>query len=196
LPGSGYRHLAPTELGNGERSTVYIHFAPLEPLSLFGSSGANDVARSSFAKRYFDWFSTKWIVNGESMFIRFVSSEIHYRSHVTAGLFCAASRLRWTDGLPEHELDALSELRDWFNIHLESPFEYLPRNGRYERAICWFKPTAREQLARAWEMATILERNDVLIWTIRSRKTGYVYYEDEAQVFAEPFGDVRLMCRR
>ena len=40
------------------------------------------------------------------------------------------------------------------------------------------------------------ERNDVLIWTIRSRKTGYVYYEDEAQVFAEPFDDVRLMCRR
>jgi hypothetical protein len=42
-------------------------------------------------------------------------------------------------------------------------------------------------------MITILERNDIFIWTIRSRKTGCVYYEDEAQVFAEPFDDVRLM---
>jgi hypothetical protein len=130
------------------------------------------------------------------MFIRFFSSEIHYRSQVAAGLFFAASKLRWTDKLPDYEFDALSELRNWFNVHLESPFDHLPRTGRYERAICWFKPTAREHLARAWEMIAILERNDVLIWTTRSRKTGYVYYEDEAQIFAEPFDDVRLMCRR
>ena len=130
------------------------------------------------------------------MFIRFVSSDIDEGSHVSAGLFCAASQLRSVDGLPEYEFDALSDLRNWFNIHLESPFDHLPRTGRYERAICWFKPTAREHLARAWEMITILERNDVLIWTIRSRKTGYIYYEDEAQVFAKPFDDVRLMCRR
>ena len=130
------------------------------------------------------------------MFIRFLSSEIDRDSQVAAGLFCAASRLRWTDEVPDYELDALSDLTEWFNIHLESPFEYLPRTGRFERAICWFKPTAREHLARAWEMIAILERNDVLIWTIRSRKTGYVYYEDEAQVFAEPFNDVRLRCRR
>ena len=101
-----------------------------------------------------------------------------------------------TDELPDYEIDALLELKDWFNMHLESPFHHLPRTDRYRKAVCWFKPTAREQLARAWEMVTILERNDVLIWTIRSPKTGYVYYEDEAQVFAEPFGDVRLMCRR
>ena len=82
------------------------------------------------------------------MFIRFLSSEIDERSQVAAGLFCAASKLRWTDDLPDYEFDALSDLRNWFNIHLESPFYHLPRTGRYERAICWFKPTAREHLAR------------------------------------------------
>ncbi|SRR6266404_752559 len=127
------------------------------------------------------------------MFMRFVSSEVDEDSHVSAGLFCAASQLRSADAVPEYEFDALTELREWFNVHLESPFDHLPRTGRYERAICWFKPTAREHLARAWEMIAILERNDVLIWTIRSRKTGYVYYEDDAQVFAEPFDDVRLL---
>jgi len=133
------------------------------------------------------------IVNGELMFIRFVSSEIDERSRVSAGLFCAASRLRWADDLPEYEFDAVTELKKWFNIHLESPFDHLSRRSRYDRAVCWFKPTAHEHLARAWEMIMILERNDILIWTIKSQRTGYIHYEDDAQVFAEPYDDVRRL---
>ena len=37
-------------------------------------------------------------------------------------------------------------------------------------------------------MVTILERNDVLIWTIKSpERPDTCYYEDEYQVFAEPY---------
>ena len=137
------------------------------------------------------------VVNGEFMFIRFLSSEIDERSQVAAGLFCAAAKLKWAEELPDYEFDALSAVSNWFDIHLESPFHHLPKTSRrYERAISWFKPTAGEHLARAWELITILERNDVFIWTIRSFRTGYVYYEDEAQVFAEPFNDLRHRCRR
>jgi len=141
-------------------------------------------------------FDEKRVVNGEFMFIRFVSSEIDEDSHVSAGLFCAASQLNWTDGLPQYEFDALSELRGWFDTHLESPIDHLPRTCRYERAVCWFKPTAREYLTRAWEMVTILERNDVLIWTIKSRKTGHIYYEDDAQIFAVPSRKMKVVLRR
>lgn len=127
------------------------------------------------------------------MFIRFVSGEIDCASHVSAGLFCAASRLRWSDDLPDYEFEALIELRDWFNQHLESPFDYLPRGGRYHRAVCWFKSDANKHLARAWELVNLLERNNVWIWTIKSWRVGYVHYEDSAQVFAEPYYDVRLL---
>ena len=130
------------------------------------------------------------------MFIRFISSEIDERSRVAAGLFCAAAKLTWSHDLPDYEVQALYELRDWFDVHLESPFDHLPNNDRYQKAICWFKSSAREQLARAWELIAILERNDILIWTIRSPRIGYVYYEDEVQVLAEPFGEVRRLCRR
>jgi hypothetical protein len=129
------------------------------------------------------------------MFIRFVSGRVHEDSHVWTGLFCAAFELR-SSGLPDYEIDALVELRDWFNVNLDSPFDHLRSSDRFDRAICWFKHTARDHLRKAWELATVLERNDVLIWTIRSKRTGYVYYEDEVQVFAEPFNDVRLVCRR
>lgn len=127
------------------------------------------------------------------MFIRFVSGEIDAGSQVAAGLFKAASRLRWSEQLPDYEFAALIELRDWFDEHLESPFHYLPRRRCYQRAVCWFKSHANEHLARAWELVTILERNDVWIWTIKSRRVGYVHYEDSAQVFAEPYYDVRLL---
>lgn len=127
------------------------------------------------------------------MFIRFVSAEIDGSSHVAAGLFCAASDLRWSEGLPDYEFDALTELRDWFNEHMDSPFDYLPHDRRYERAVCWFKPTAREHIARAWELVAILERNDVLIWTIKSQRVGYVHYEDDVQVLARPYYEVMLL---
>ena len=133
----------------------------------------------------------KKVVDLEVMFIRFVGAEIDERSHVAAGLFCAASQLRWSEDLPDYEFEALTGLKDWFNVHMNSPFDDLPRDRRYEQAICWFKPSAREHLERAWQLVAILERNDVLIWTIKSPRTGYVHYEDEVQIFARPYDDVR-----
>lgn len=127
------------------------------------------------------------------MFIRFVSAEIDEGSLVTAGLFCAASDLRESEGLPDYEFDALTALWDWFKEHMDSPFEYLPHHRRYEAAVCWFKPTAREHIERAWELVAILERHDVLIWTIKSQRVGYVYYEDDVQVFARPYDEVRRL---
>ena len=136
------------------------------------------------------------IVDGEGMFIRFVSGEMDDNSRVSAGLFCAVSQLEWIDDLPQYEFGLVAELERWFDSDLPSPVEHLPRDLSYERAVCWFKPTAREHLARAWELVTILERNDVLIWTIKSRTTGRVYYEDDVQVFAVPSRELRSLCRR
>ena len=132
------------------------------------------------------------IVDVEGMFIRFVSGEIDEDAHVSAGLFCAAFKLLDETVLPDHEYAAIANLMAWFRMHLNGPFEHRLKSAwRAKRAICWFKPTAHEHLAQAWEMATILERNNVLVRMIKARKTGYVLCEDEAQVFAEPFADIR-----
>jgi hypothetical protein len=127
------------------------------------------------------------------MFIRFCSGEVDELSQLAVGLFGAAYDLQWSEGLPDHEFDAITELKCWFDEYLESPFDHLPCGKSYDMAVCWFKPTAREHLARAWELVAILERNDVLIWTIKSPRTGYVYYEDEVQVFAQPYNEVRFL---
>ena len=123
------------------------------------------------------------------MFIRFVSGEIDEHSHRAAGLFCAVTRLEETCYLPKYELEAVEEIELWFGRHLASPFDYLRQYPHYDLAVCWFKPTAHEYLAKAWELVTILERNDILIWTIKSHRAGHVYYEDDFQVFAIPYHD-------
>jgi hypothetical protein len=77
------------------------------------------------------------------MFIRFVSREIHEKSLVSEGLFCAAFDLLYDPLLPDDEYYPLRELMDWFNEHLKAPFGYrLRAPSRAPRAIYWFKPTA------------------------------------------------------
>lgn len=127
------------------------------------------------------------------MFIRFVSGEIDADLHVERGLFSAAFRLRDECDLPEYELDRLLDLLDWFNLNLRSPFEFrLRKFWRSRRAICWFKASAHRHLAKAREMVALLETNGVYIRTIKSENTGYLLYEDEVQVFAQPFADMKL----
>ena len=127
------------------------------------------------------------------MFIRFVSGDIDARSHSQAGLFCAAYKIMDEGELPRYELDWLLDLLVWFGIHLRSPFECRLRKGwRSRRAICWFKSSAHQHLAKAHEMITLLENNDVYIRTVKSEKIGYRLYEDDAQVLAQPFADMRL----
>jgi hypothetical protein len=132
---------------------------------------------------------------GPIVFIRFVTAAIDEQSNVLAGLFRAVERLE-DEALPDYEVNALAEAESWFNQYMASPFDYLPPAKIYERAISWFKPNAGEHLARAWELVSILERNDIPIWMVKSPKVGYIYYEDEAQVFAEPTGDMRFRLKR
>ena len=128
------------------------------------------------------------------MLIRFVSGEIDEDSHVSAGLFCAASKLIHEVALWDYEYYALREPMDWFNEHLEHPYSYrLEPAGLAGRSLCWFRHTAKEHLRRAWEMAAILEDHDIYIRTIRTQRPGYILYEDEAQVLAFPYADIRRL---
>jgi hypothetical protein len=130
------------------------------------------------------------------MFIRFASGDFDPDARVRAGLFRALDQLYWSDEVPEYELDTLKELEHWFDENLAFPPDTLTDDWRYADAVFWFKSKATNHLSRAWEMAEILERNDVLVRTIRSRDVGDIYYEDEAQVYARPTRFLRRVLRR
>jgi len=91
------------------------------------------------------------------------------------------------------DADELNELRAWFSDNLERPTSF----GRdtLRLGICWFKIHATSHIARIWEMVRILERNGIYVKKIKTAKPGYVIYEDEWQLVAEPFRK-RTMQRR
>ena len=128
------------------------------------------------------------------MYLRFVIAEIDSDSGVEAGVFVAAYRLWRGNSLPDYEDERLRDIMVWFNRNLRMPsrFSRSSRRSRPRSAVCWFRPTAREHLARAHEMVNILEENGVFVRRIKAPKVGYVVYEDEHQVVAEPVADLIL----
>ena len=107
------------------------------------------------------------------------------------GLFTAARRVRERAEAHPSDLNRLDELRVWFNLNLEKPrrFNRSRRPHRKEKALSWFKDTALEHLRMAREMAAIVVANGEPIREVHSDRPGYIVYEDDHQVVAEPFND-------
>jgi hypothetical protein len=113
---------------------------------------------------------------------------------VPAGLFRTVYKLIGEVWLPDYEYDAFRETLDWFNEHLESPYNFrLKRAVLADRSLCWFRSTASEHLQRAWEMVAILEERDIFMRMIKTEMPGYIIYEDHTQVLAHPYADLRRL---
>jgi hypothetical protein len=86
---------------------------------------------------------------------------------------------------PNENADELKELRAWFNENLEKPTSF--GRGKLRLGFYWFKTDATEHISRIWQMVQLLERNGIYVKKIRTDRPGYVIYEDEWQLVAEPF---------
>lgn len=123
--------------------------------------------------------------------LRFIVNEIHPESGRRMGVFQSVSRLRNENLVAGADRKKLDELWEWFDKRLLEPDRKArsKKKSAAHRAISWFKPTASHHLARMAEMTEILGRHGVAVETITTDKPGYVTYEDEFQVAAEPFAD-------
>lgn len=118
-------------------------------------------------------------------YVRFVIGRKDEDSHVEQGIFQAAAQAMEWQTIIGSDADELNELRAWFSNNLERPTSF--GRDKLRRGICWFKTCATEHISRIWEMVRILERNGIFVKKIRTDKPGYVVYEDESQLVAEPF---------
>ncbi|WP_135503844.1 hypothetical protein [Roseovarius aestuariivivens] len=55
--------------------------------------------------------------------------------------------------------------------------------------LSWFKPEAETAIAKSFELIALLEEAGYPIEMLRTRKPGFVVYEDAWQIVAEPFSD-------
>jgi protoheme ferro-lyase len=128
------------------------------------------------------------------MYIRFVVGELDDDSGNATGIFQAIYGLRDAGKLYAYEETILEELRQWFKTHLQIPDRFTaskpPHYRKQNKAISWFKDTAHEQVARIREIVAILENHGIPVRMIKADRVGYVVYEDDIQVVAEPFSDL------
>ncbi|HEY4354721.1 MAG TPA: hypothetical protein VGN16_03160 [Acidobacteriaceae bacterium] len=118
-------------------------------------------------------------------YIRFVVGRKDESSNVEQGIFQAAGEATRAQLIRGADLRQLDQLREWFGDNLERPTSF--GRTRLPLGICWFKTSSSDHIARIWEMVQILERNGVYVKKIRTDRPGYVVYEDEWQLVAEPF---------
>ncbi|WP_245298371.1 hypothetical protein [Sinorhizobium sp. A49] len=112
------------------------------------------------------------------------------------GLFAAAYALQGSAELDAFSRGELDDLLAWFRQNLKIPPRFnrtksKNHDRRDTRGLSWFKPTARQHLDKAFELAELLTRHGIAIEVLRAARIGYVIYEDDHQLVAEPFADVR-----
>ncbi|HEX3663963.1 MAG TPA: hypothetical protein VHU23_01855 [Rhizomicrobium sp.] len=128
------------------------------------------------------------------MFIRFVTQKPIAGSRAREGNFAAAYDLKRSGHLTSADEDYLTELLEWFKQNLPIPtwFNRTTSKGYYRRAttgIARFKPSAATHLEKIEEFVQLLDRYEVRCEIVKSKRPGYLIYEDDAQVVAEPFRD-------
>lgn len=132
---------------------------------------------------------------GIRMYLRFVVAEIDDDSERSLGVFHAVWNLRDAGKLHSYEEDQHDMVRWWFSANLERPSRFTaakaPVYRKKKRALSWFKDTAVEHIAQIRELVAILETHGVHVRTLKARRVGYIVYEDEHQIVAEPFADTK-----
>jgi hypothetical protein len=118
-------------------------------------------------------------------YVRFVVADKDEDRNVQQGIFQAAARALEWHTVTDTDADELNELRAWFNENLEKPSSF--GRGKLSLGVCWFKTDCVEHISRIYEMVRVLERNGISVKKIKTDKPGYVVYEDESQLVAEPF---------
>lgn len=129
-------------------------------------------------------------------YIRFVLSDRNRDSGVADGLFGLARELRDRAEVTAADRETLREALTWFDEHLAEPtrFNRTSSKGHYRRTtkgIAWFRDTATDCIAQMHRLRLVLETNGFHVAMICETRVGYVVYEDELQVVAEPFSDTK-----
>lgn len=128
--------------------------------------------------------------------VRFVLPGMTPDTGVSDGVFHAAYNLKRGSDLSSSERKELESLLQWFGKNLEVPtrFNRTKSKGytrRTTKGISWLKSTATEHIANMHSMVSILRNYGHHVTMIKTKKPGYVVYEDEHQIVAEPFNDLR-----
>ena len=122
--------------------------------------------------------------------IRYVSDETDARSGQPRGIIHSADRAIRRGIIPPETCARVEVAFRWFNAHLAVPnrFSHFSQDrSRTNIAISWIKSSATVHLSRLADLADILRNHGIAVHELRTRRPGYVTYEDRYQIVAVPF---------
>lgn len=127
------------------------------------------------------------------MYIRFVIHANDESSGRRQGLFHAMETLQDAGTLYAYEQEQYDAIYNWFRHNLQKPSSFSRSSSPAAKdvALSWFKGTAKDHIAKMHEVAFILHSHGVEVEVLRTSRPGYIVYEDEYQVAAEPFKETR-----
>lgn len=131
-------------------------------------------------------------------FVRFVvPSRIHHESQTAIGVVAVAYELSHSTDVNEELQAELRRLLTWIERNLDVPdrFNRTKSKGWYRRetrGISWLRASADEHVQAFRSLADVVARCGFEVSEVRETRVGYLTYEDEVQVVAEPFRDTRL----
>lgn len=129
--------------------------------------------------------------------LRFIVSRVDPDSESPKGLLSAAYDLAREGVQDPHQQEGLSSLVRWFEANLNTPdrFNTSTSKGYYRRkakGLSWLKDSATECLEKMHRLKAIAEENGIAVHVIHETRVGYIAYEDDLQVVAEPFASTKV----
>ena len=125
------------------------------------------------------------------MYLRFESYLQDRDYKYRLGIFQAAFSLRDNECVSDYAREAMREDIEWYKENLPSPDEYYFRLRRFKSyealGVCWFKYQATDMIRRAYIMKNRLEDWGYPILVLKSRKPGWIKYQDDYQIVVNPY---------
>ncbi len=117
------------------------------------------------------------------MYLRFVNFLQVKGMKAREGFLQVAYDLVRRNDIDVATLRSTNNLLQWFADNLDAPDRVSKvRKKNYDRntkGLSWFKPTATEHIKRAFQMKTLLEENGYPVEVLKSKRLGYILFEDE-----------------
>jgi hypothetical protein len=123
------------------------------------------------------------------MYIRFVTDQLDPDTNAPVGIFAAAYRLLDQGHITEYQRAEIRATLDWFKANLPVPDRFVRsrKPDREDKGVCWFKTEAVDCMRQIRYLVVLVQEHDIVVRELMTDVPGYMIYEDDSQVVAEPF---------
>lgn len=125
------------------------------------------------------------------MYIRFVVEIRDERSGRRKGVFAALGVFKKNPEVSAQDYSSYRTLAEWFNENLDMPskFSRSSKPNAKPKALSWYKDSATQYIQKTREVAELLTKYGVEVEMLKTNRPGYIVYESESQIVAEPYKD-------